>query len=162
MSNQSIKILHRKIPLILIFLLINLSFSENVQNTPAQSQILYPSVLSLQNKDIVVVQTDGIHFYDESNEEMVSKKIIFENPIRSKKDNEKISISQFPENEGGYILIHAGEHIYVIQSTGNLLQKQYLPEMTTVENIKIIPYKEEENNLIYFITYKISPKKNRN
>ena len=159
MSNQSIKILHRKIPLILIFLLINLSFSENVQNTPAQSQILYPSVLSLQNKDIVVVQTDGIHFYDESNEEMVSKKIIFENPIRSKKDNEKISISQFPENEGGYILIHAGEHIYVIQSTGNLLQKQYLPEMTTVENIKIIPYKEEENNLIYFITYKISPKK---
>ena len=31
--------------------------------------------------------------------------------------------------------------------------------MTTVENIKIIPYKEEENNLIYFITYKISPKK---
>ena len=40
MSNQSIKILHRKIPLILIFLLINLSFSENVQSTPDQSKIL--------------------------------------------------------------------------------------------------------------------------
>ena len=159
MSNQSIKILPRKIPLILLFLLLNLSFSENIQSLKGQSPPLYPSVLSLQNKGLVVVQKDGIYFYDENEAEIESKKIKFETPISSEKENEKISMTQFPEKEGGYILIHAEEYLYILQSTGNLLKKQYLPEMTMVENIKIIPYKEEQNNLLYIISYQLSLKK---
>jgi hypothetical protein len=113
----------------------------------------------LQNKGLVVVQKDGIYFYDENEAEIESKKIKFETPISSEKENEKISMAQFPEKEGGYILIHAEEYLYIFQSTGNLLKKQYLPEMTMVENIKIIPYKEEQNNLLYIISYQLSLKK---
>ena len=138
MSNQSIKILPRKIPLILLFLLLNLSFSENIQSLKGQSPTLYPSVLSLQNKGLVVVQKDGIYFYDENEAEIESKKIKFETPISSEKENEKISMTQFPEKEGGYILIHAEEYLYIFQSTGNLLKK---------------------NNLLYIISYQLSLKK---
>ena len=108
-----------------------------------KSQILYPSVLSLLNKGIVVVQTDGIHFYDSNKVEEESKQIKFERPITTDKENEKISMSQFPEKEGGFILILVKEKLYLIQSSGYILKEENLPEMTSLENIKIIPYKEE-------------------
>ena len=71
--------------------------AQNTENSSDKSPILYPSVLSLQNQGFVVVQTDGIHFYD-SNKEEESKNIKFD--IKSEKENEKISIVQFPEKEG--------------------------------------------------------------
>ena len=158
MSNQSYKRCSKNIYLILLFLLINLSFSENPENNLDKSPILYPSVLSLQNKGIVVVQTDGIHFYDLNKVEEESKKIKFETPIISEKENEKISMSQFPEKEGGFIIILVREKLYLIQSSGYLLKEENLPEMTLLENVKIIPYKEEENNLLYLISYKTASK----
>ena len=123
-----------------------------------KSQIFYPSVLSLLNKGIVVVQTDGIHFYDSNKVEEESKQIKFERPITTDKENEKISMSQFPEKEGGFILILVKEKLYLIQSSGYILKEENLPEMTSLENIKIIPYKEEENNLLYIISYKTNSK----
>ena len=148
MSNQSCKRCSKNISIILLFLLINLSFSENQDNSMDKSQILYPSVLSLLNKGIVVVQTDGIHFYDSDKVEEESKQIKFERPITTDKENEKISMSQFPEKEGEFILILVKEKLYLIQSSGYILKEENLPEMTSLENIKIIPYKEEENNLL--------------
>ena len=153
MSNQSCKRCSKNISIILLFLLINLSFSENQDNSMDKSQILYPSVLSLLNKGIVVVQTDGIHFYDSNKVEEESKQIKFERPITTDKENEKISMSQFPEKEGGFILILVKEKLYLIQSSGYILKEENLPEMTSLENIKIISYKEEENNLLYIISY---------
>ena len=158
MSNQSCKRCSKNISIILLFLLINLSFSENQDNSMDKSQILYPSVLSLLNKGIVVVQTDGIHFYDSNKVEEESKQIKFERPITTDKENEKISMSQFPEKEGGFILILVKEKLYLIQSSGYILKEENLPEMTSLENIKIIPYKEEENNLLYIISYKTNSK----
>ena len=143
MSNQSCKRCSKNISIILLFLLINLSFSENQDNSMDKSQILYPSVLSLLNKGIVVVQTDGIHFYDSNKVEEESKQIKFERPITTDKENEKISMSQFPEKEGEFILILVKEKLYLIQSSGYILKEENLPEMTSLENIKIIPYKEE-------------------
>ena len=138
MSNQSCKRCSKNISIILLFLLINLSFSENQDNSMDKSQILYPSVLSLLNKGIVVVQTDGIHFYDSNKVEEESKQIKFERPITTDKENEKISMSQFPEKEGGFILILVKEKLYLIQSSGYILKEENLPEMTSLENIKII------------------------
>ena len=158
MSNKSYKIYSKNITLILIFFLLNSAFSEDQDNNLGQSPILYPSVLSLQNKGIVVVQTDGIHFYDFNKVEEEPKKIKFETPITSERENEKISMGQFPEKEGGFIVIFVREKIYLMQSSGNLLKEELLPEMTSLENIKIIPYKEEENNLLYIISYKTASK----
>ena len=132
--------------------------SQNTENNSEKSPILYPSVLSLQNQGFVVVQTDGIHFYDSNKEEEESKNIKFDIPIKSEKENDKISIVQFPEKEGGYILILVGEKIYIMQKNGNLLKEVKLEELNLVENIKLVPYKEEGNYLLYIITFKNSEK----
>ena len=158
MSNQFFHPYTKNLSIFLFFLLINLSLTEDKENNLGQSHILYPSVLSLQNKGFVVVQADGIHFYDANKVEEESKKIKFETPIKSEKENEKISISQFPEKEGGYIIILIMEKIYLFQSSGYILKEENLSELTFVENIKLIPYKEEENNILYIISYKTSSK----
>ena len=67
-------------------------------------------------------------------------------------------MSQFPEKEGGYIIIYAAKNLYILKSTGISLIK-HLAEITQIENIKLIPYKEEQNNLLYIISCKINPKK---
>ena len=159
MSNQLDKTYIKNISIFFIFLLIKLVFSENRENNMVQSPILYPSVLSLLNKGFVTVQIDGIHFYDENKVEEESKRIKFETMITSEKENEKIAMSQFPEKEGGFIFIIVREKIYLFQSSGYLLKEEFLPEMISVENIKIIPYKEEENNLSYIISYITNSKK---
>ena len=141
------------------FILINFTLAQNIETNSAQSQILYPSVLSLQNQGLVVVQTDGIHFYNSNKEEEDSKNIKFDSPINSEKENEKISIAQFPEKEGGFILIYVGEKIYIMQASGELLKEEKLEELNLVENIKLIPFKEEGNYLSYIIKFKNEEKK---
>ena len=145
--------------LFIFFIIINFALAQNIETNSAQSPTLYPSVLSLQNQGFVVVQTDGIHFYNSNKEEEDSKKIKFDAPINSEKENEKISIAQFPEKEGGFILIFVGEKIYIMQSSGELLKEEKLVELNSVENIKLIPFKEEGNYLLYIITFKNEEKK---
>ena len=159
MFNQSSLVHKRNILLLLLFLLLNCSSAEEINTQNEPTPVLYPSVLSLNNGGLVVVQTDGIHFYNQNKEEEESKTIKFDFPIKSEKENEKISISQYPENEGGYILILVREKIYIFQSSGNLLKEENLPEINSVANIKLIPYKEQDNNLLYVLTYKVSEKK---
>ena len=118
-----------------------------------QNQILYPSVLSLYNKGLVVVKKDGIHFYDSDKKEEISKKIKFESPILSQEENYKISMCQFPENEGGFILILVIDKLFIIKSDGTLLKQIFLPFMKNYENINIIPYKESNSNLLYVISF---------
>jgi hypothetical protein len=38
-------------------------------------------------------------------------------------------MSQFPEKEGGYIIIYAAKNLYILKSTGISLKK-HLPEIT--------------------------------
>ena len=159
MFNQSSIVHKRNILLLLLFLLLNCSLAEEINTQMEPTSVLYPSVLSLNNGGLVVVQTDGIHFYNQNKEEEESKTIKFDFPIKSEKENEKISISQYPENEGGYILILVREKIYIFQSSGNLLKEENLPEINSVANVRLIPYKEQDNNLLYVLTYKVSEKK---
>ena len=158
MSNYSYKSYKKIFTQFIFLILINFALTQNTENISDKSPILYPSVLSLQNQGFVVVQTDGIHFYDSNKEEEESKNIKFDIPIKSEKENEKISIVQFPEKEGGYILILVGEKIYIIQKNGNLLKEVKLEELNLVENIKLVPYKEEGNYLLYIITFKNNEK----
>ena len=158
MSNQLYKSLKKNISIILLFFLINLVLAENTQKDEKNIPILYPSVLSLQNKGLIVVQKDGIHFYDSDKKEETSKIIKFETPIKSEEENEKISITQFPEIEGGYILVFVLGKLYIMKSDGVLFKKEDLPEINKFEDIKIIPHKEQNNNIFYIISYKKNTK----
>ena len=83
MSNKPYKSLKINIFILFLFFLINFVFTENAQKDEKNLPILYPSVLSLQNKGLIVVQQDGIHFYDSDKKEETSKIIKFEIPIKS-------------------------------------------------------------------------------
>ena len=62
--------------LLFLFLLIKLSLNQN-SNDLIKEEIIYPSVLSLKNSGFVVIQSDGIYFFDSYSEEDKSKKIKF-------------------------------------------------------------------------------------
>ena len=47
----------------LVLFLLNFILFSNVKSQE-QNHVFYPSVLSLNNKGIAVVEADGIHFYD--------------------------------------------------------------------------------------------------
>ena len=138
--------------LLLFSLLLKISLNQNWDNLNKE-EIIYPSVLSLRNNGFVVIQSDGIHFYDSNKEENINKKIKFNTPILTKEENDKISISQFPEKQGDYIIIFAINIIYIFREDGAILQEFNFEEKNKYENIKIIPYKKENNNLFYFISY---------
>ena len=142
-----------------ILLLIKFASTENTNGLKTE-EIIYPSVLSLINNCLIVIQKDGIHFFDSNKVEEDSKKIKFETPILSKEENDKIAMCQFPEKEGGYILIFAKEKIYILQKDGNILKIMNLQEMNNVVNIKLISYKEKGNYMFYFMSYKNKNSKN--
>ena len=158
MSNKPYKSLKINIFILFLFFLINFVFTENAQKDEKNLPILYPSVLSLQNKGLIVVQQDGIHFYDSDKKEETSKIIKFEIPIKSEEENEKISIAQFPEKEGGHILVFVLGKLYIMKSNGVLFKKEELSEINSYEGIKIIPYIEQNNNIFYIISYKKNAK----
>ena len=124
MSNRPYVSLKINIFILFIFFLINLVFTENAQKDEKNLPILYPSVLSLQNKGLIVVQQDGIYFYDSDKKEEISKLITFETTIKSEEENERISITQFPEKEGGYILVFVLGKLYIMKSNGVLFKKK--------------------------------------
>ena len=142
-----------------LLLLIKLALTENT-NELSKEDIIYPSVLSLINNGLIVIQKDGIHFFNSNKVEEDSKKIKFETPILSKEENDKITMCQFPEKEGGYILIFAQEKIYILQKDGNILKIINIQDMNNVVNMKLIPYKEKDNYLFYFISYENKNSKN--
>lgn len=142
-----------------ILLLIKFASTENTNGLKTE-EIIYPSVLSLINNGLIVIQKDGIHFFGSNQVEEDSKKIKFEAPILSKEENDKIAMCQFPEKEGGYILIFAKEKIYILQKDGNILKIMNLQEMNNVVNIKLISYKEKSNYMFYFMSYKNKNSKN--
>ena len=107
----------------------------------------------MSNKGIAVVQTDGIHFYDSDKKEEISKKIKLESLIMSPEENFKISMSQFCENDGGYILVLIVDRLFIMKWDGTLLKEIFLPEIKNFENLSIIPFKEKNNKLLYIITF---------
>ena len=145
---------------ILLFYLLKSILCEKIEKI-TQKEIIYPSVLSLYNGGLVVIQNDGIHFFDSNKTEENTKKIIFEIPISSKIESEKISMSQFPKEEGGYILILINDKIYIFKRDGIILEILNIKEMNDVKDVKLIPYKKEKNNLLYIISYKKPNSKKR-
>ena len=70
-------------------------------------------------------------------------------------------MSQFPEKKGRNILLFVIDKIYIFDEDGNVLQELNLGGMDNCENIKIIPYKKENNYLFYFISYQYKNSKTK-
>ena len=119
-----------------------------------------PIIFPLLNNRNVVVNLDGIHFYDESlTNENYDKNITFETPIQIENhDFNRISMAQFDQENGEYILILVRSIIYIFKSDETLLNSSDISSVVVVseingEHYSLIPYKKYNNFLDYFILY---------
>jgi hypothetical protein len=114
----------------------------------------YPSLLTLNDQSKVIVGSDGIHFYDSNLEvEDKTKNITFENKIDDRNKNDKTVLTQFSSEDEGYILILVMDILYIFESNGSIIDIITLPNTISSKNYYINPYKVEDNNLHFIISY---------
>ena len=133
-----------------IYILILLFTKTYLQN---DISLDYPSSLQLiDNNNYVVVAKDGIHFFDQNfSTELISKKINF-SLLSTKDDNEKVSMAQFSNENGGNILIIVKEMLYILDRKGTLLNTFNITEKDILGNhYGLTPYKKDNNNKLNFI-----------
>ena len=115
--------------------------------------LTYPNSLTLLDYSNVVVAGDGIHFFDNNLEnEEESKKINF--TIVSEEELAKLVMAQFPSEYGGYILIFIQNIIYIFDNDKNNLKIQNVSDSINGNYYSLTPYKKDNNNLIFIISYK--------
>ena len=123
-------------------------------NAAELKDLQYPNLFTLLSQKILLVASDGIHFFTSNLEEDNNKKINFTSPISSNEENNKVCIVQFSENDGGYIIILAMSKLYFFQPDGEYINSFNFTE--EAEHYCINPYKLENNYLYYIISYPIS------
>ena len=147
---------------IILFLLI---FPINSQETELKtfSSMLYPTILTLNDESLVMVSSDGIHFFDSDLNENVVKKINYDNQIQSKTEHEKTTMAQFPEDQGEYIMIIVKNLLYFFEEDGTKIKDIDLSNYSiNASHYSLIPYKKEGNYLHYIIAYPLGDKKSFN
>ena len=113
----------------------------------------YPTLLTLENNELILVNEKGIHFFDSKLENEYDKAILFDSDLTDG-ENKKTTMAQFTHENGGYILIIAKDILYIIKEDGSLIHSLSITDYFTSTNYYIIPYKNEEDHLHYIISYK--------
>jgi len=133
-----------------IFIFISLLIFSKNEN---EEKKLYPSILTLLSQKLVLILNDGIHFYDSTLTNEETDKYIALN-IPSKEDNYKTAMAQFSSENDGYILILVMNKIYFFKPDGTYITSDDISGLIDGEFYCITPYKKENNNLNYIISYK--------
>jgi len=135
-----------------LFLVITLLYNAKSHNEMPLSPKIYRINFISLNKEIIIIDSKGVHFYNcNLTTEIISKKIVFENKI----ENEKICIKQYKKQYGEYILILVRDIIYFFESDGTKINSVYIPEISNADHYSLVPYKKENSYLYYIISYTI-------
>jgi len=125
--------------------------AKNHNETILSPKIYHINFISL-NKEILIIDSKGIHFYNyDLTTEVISKKIALENKI----EIEKICIKQFLKEYGEYIIILMLDILYFFESDGTKINSIYIPEILNADCYSLVPYKKENSYLYYIIAYTI-------
>mgnify|MGYP006873012459 CR=1 FL=1 len=115
--------------------------------------LIYSSMFVLLDNKIVDVAKDGIHFFDEQlKNEDTSHALNFTVPL-TLNDISTISINQFSEEYGEYILILCKRILYIFDKEHNLITNISFEEIIGENNNHIIAYKKENEYLHFIIRY---------
>ena len=119
----------------------------------------YPSLLTLHDQSKVIVGSNGIHFYDPNlDAEDKTKNITFKNQLNYRPYNDKTVLTQFSSEDEGYILILVMDILYIFESNGTIIENITLTNTISANHYYINPYKVEDNNLHFIISYRESEK----
>ena len=146
------KLLH-KVPIIYQFIFeyifILLLIGTNEESTIS---LKFPTSFELINNDIVIVAKDGIHFYNQSLQEYSEKKKSF-SLLNNVDEIEKVSIEQFSNENGGHILILVMNTLYIFNREGTEEKTVDLSQKINGDHYGLTPYKKEDKQLIFIISY---------
>ena len=115
------------------------------------SNLLSPTSFTLSDNSIVIISSNGIHFYDENfSTEDEDKKIPF--PDYCQINLAKVLMAEFSEEDGGYILIVVNNIVYFFDNEKNNITSIQISDSDIVNSVTInlIPYKKIDN-ILYFI-----------
>ena len=133
-----------------VYVVITLLYVIKGQNEIFLSPKIYPLNFISLNKDIIIIDSKGIHFYNcDLTAEVISKNVAFENKI----ENEKIYIKQYSKESGAYIIILVFDILYFFESDGTKINSAYMPFISNADCFCLVPYKKEKNYLYYIIVY---------
>ena len=135
-----------------LFLVITLLFTIKSHNEMLLSPIIYSMNFISLNKNIIIIDSKGIHFYNcDLTKKIISKAISFENET----ENAKIFIRQYIKEYGEYILILVFDILYFFESDGTKINSIYIPEISNADSYCLVLYKKENSSLYYIIAYTI-------
>ena len=126
----------------ILFFLIKISYQIN--------DFKYPNSLILLDNNIVFVQNNGIHFYNNDCTEELTGSIDF--AIYSSNDLNKIAMAQFPYPHG-YILILANSLLYIFKDDRTNIGSIDMSDIMNYISPNLIPYKVEDNNIYIIISF---------
>ena len=138
---------------IVFFILFILTYLyEKTYQEASTISLKFPTTFTLLDNSIVLIANNGIHFYDEYfTSEDEEKKI--ELSLEST-DLSKIAMAQFPNEYGEYIIILVKNILYIFSNSKNVIKSQTI-EINADTNIDsnycLVPYKKNDNNLIFFL-----------
>ena len=137
---------------LILIILICYSYQDR-DNILNSENTIFPYSLTLLNGNILLVINDGIHFFDSNLEnEETSKKKSFEE-VLEEEDNNKVFLGQFSEEYKGYIMVFAKDLLYFFTNEGMFLDSKNISEYLNGNVFSLVPYKKENNNLYYIISY---------
>ena len=117
----------------------------------------YPFSYVLLDRNVVLVTNDTIYFLSSTMNLNESKTIPLQNKITSIEEYGNSTISQFPESQGGYIMILCNKIIYFFYHNATFINFQDLSsDLSNRKNFSLIPFKYENNYLHYLISYPIN------
>ena len=116
----------------------------------------YPISLQIDDNNVVIVNEDGIFFCDLNLNIKTSYDYEdLENGIRNSYFSiDKIRITKLDGENGGNIFVLILYKVYLFSKDGNLISNINLEsQLFSSAYINLIPYKKENNNYYFFITY---------
>jgi hypothetical protein len=113
--------------------------------------IIYPLTFALSDKTNILICNNGIHFFNENfTFEDSEKKIEI---LIEYNDLDKITMTQFSSEDGGYILVTVQNILYIFDNNKELKKNYNLTEEINSDQYQIIPYKKDNNILNFIISY---------
>ena len=111
--------------------------------------LLMPNSLQLLDLSNLIVASDGIHFYNQNlTVEYIEKRKAF---TLEESNLSKVTMAQFSDRHGGYIIILVNDVIYLYKSNKDFMKSQNFSEIINSEYYNLIPYKKDNSNLIFYI-----------
>ena len=110
----------------------------------------YFKAFNILSNDLLLISDEGIIKY---NTESDTQNLVVSSNLVSESNLEYITFSQFPSNEGGYIICRINEYIYILSEDATVSYGKITLEEIKDQHIELITYTTEDLKKFFIICY---------